>query len=436
MTMKPVILALDLGTTAFKSGLLDGNGQLVDPPLEESYTLNYANGGVTCDPELYAAIALRLLEKAAHAARRHGCKIQAIGISSQAQTCVPLDPCGKPLDDFIVWTDGRATAAAAEVAAALPDYAAHGGFAAPRSQLFLPKVRHWGKTKPDLIHNTWKFLLLNEYIIYRLTGWAFGDTTNQGMSGFFDIARREYSPRALAVAGITSDQLAVTAPAATISQPLDAKIANLVGLPEIPVFSCGNDQSCSAAGSGVLAPGDVHCNFGTAMVIYTLSDTQLTSLAPHQITGISPLTDKYFLLGVESECGNVLEWLYQLLYPGAAYESMYQEAVACDPASGVVPTVVPCGNGRVTITAATVGSPRAAIVRGLLDYYAGRFGELLTGVLQGCEPSQILAAGGLSRSDAWLRFLETRTGLKLQKTAVEHAALLGVDRIIKAKNEM
>ena len=57
-------------------------------------------------------------------------------------------------------------------------------------------------------------------------------------------------------------------------------------MPEVPVYSCGNDQCASAAGAGLLAEGDAVCNFGTATVIYTLRGCQPEWLGPNQIAGI------------------------------------------------------------------------------------------------------------------------------------------------------
>ena len=183
MTDTTAILALDLGTTAFKCGVIRAaDGRLAVPPLVRGYTLNTANGGVTCAPAVYTALTEELLSAAAAAARCLGLTVTGLGLSSQAQTWLPLDAAGRPLADAVVWTDGRATREAAEIADAMPDFAAHSGFSAPSPMQFLPKVRQWVRAEPALAAKTAKYLLLNEFIIWHLTGHTYGDTNLQGLS--------------------------------------------------------------------------------------------------------------------------------------------------------------------------------------------------------------------------------------------------------------
>lgn len=307
------ILALDLGTSAFKTAAVSPVG-LVAEPVSVGYALDHADGRVTCPGERYFGTAMTALRLAADAARGAGWRVEAVGISSQAQTYLALDRAGTPLADAVVWTDGRAAAEAERASEAIPDVAAHCGFQRFTGQQFLPKVMHLfaeHTLRPDAVG---KLLLLNEYVAYRLTGRAFGDETNQGMSGFFDVSRRAWSPAALALAGIRADQLAEVAPAAARSEPLAPEICRALDLSAVPVYLCGNDQTCAAAGVDLNEPGSVLCNFGTAMVIYSRRDDLPSEIRDTQIAGIDPWTGRYFLLGLEGECGNVIEWLAERLH--------------------------------------------------------------------------------------------------------------------------
>src|SRR5438132_13756898 len=108
------------------------------------------------------------------------------------------------------------------------------------------------------------------------------------MSGFYHIAERCWSQAALDYARIVPSQLANVAPAGHIGRPLTREWSDRLGLEPVPVYSCGNDQSCSAAGAGLAMTGDVLCNFGTAMVVYALKDQLPDRLLEKQIAGISP----------------------------------------------------------------------------------------------------------------------------------------------------
>jgi sugar (pentulose or hexulose) kinase len=421
------ILALDLGTTAFKAAPVDESG-VRGRVTVVPYALDYVGGRVTCDPERYVRCAWKALRGAASVAREQSLTIRAIGLSSQAQTYIALDEAGRPVQPAIVWTDASAVAEAEEATRALPDFAREGGFVRPGPLQFLPKVmrfRREGRTAS-------RFALLNEWIAYRLTGELYGDATNQGMSGFYDIARQDWNEGALALAGITAENLAAVAPAAAQSACLTPEACRALDLPAVPVYSCGNDQSCAAVGSGIEEEGDLFCNFGTALVIYALKAQPVQPSSEDHIAGISPLPSRWFLLGLESESGNVIEWLAKLLYPRGGVGRMIEAALRTDTFPSL-PEIRLTGGGRLDIRELSVGCRREELARALLEYYTGRFGELLAAVVGDTPPRCLYAGGGLSRSALWLEFLGERHHLRFQPTAGEHPGLVGVAKIIASR---
>ena len=112
--MRPCILALDLGTTAFKAGLVAA-GRLAATPVVAPYRLDHRpDGAVLCDPALYAETALQALAGAARLAREAGLEPRAVALTSQAQTYIPVDERGRPVGPAVVWTDDRAVREAAK----------------------------------------------------------------------------------------------------------------------------------------------------------------------------------------------------------------------------------------------------------------------------------------------------------------------------------
>ena len=429
------ILALDLGTSAFKAAPVSSAG-LVAEPVSIPYELEHADARVTCPPERYFETAMNAIRHAARSAREAGGRVEAVGISSQAQTYLALDSAGAPLADAVVWTDDRATQEAERATLAIPTVAAHCGFRRFTGQQFLPKVMHLfaeGRNKRDAIG---KLLLLNEYLAYRLTGVAYGDETNQGMSGLFSITSRAWSPAALALAGINAEQLAAVAPAATQTAPLAPEICRALDLRAIPVYQCGNDQTCAAAGVDLDEPGTVLCNFGTAMVVYTRKDSLPGEVLETQIAGIDPLTSRYFLLGLEGECGNVIEWLADRVTPGEGIEHMLRRAAKLEvtPACREFPLppsrAFSLGYWQENFDRyASIMRPEE-IAQTILEGYRARFLQLLEEIRgAGNKTEKLIAAGGLSRSQAWLDFLGQRTPVPFVRALSEHPGLLGIARI-------
>ena len=425
--MKPACIALDLGTSSFKCGLVDASFELVGQPFVETYSVRGAGGEVTFPADDYVRIARRLMKEAAALADKKRLEVVAVGLSSQAQTYVPVGTDGEALADAVVWLDDRAASEAAGMACGFDDFPGHSGFSSPLGKMFLPKIAHLAIHQPDIFDRTWKFLLLNEYLVFKLTGETYGDTCNQGMGGFYDITRRRYSGTALGLAGIGLDKLADAFPAASHGAPMTVTTASELGLKKQPaVFSCGNDQSCSAAGAGLGEEGDALCNFGTAMVVYSPRGAPPRGLATNQIGGINPLTDKYFLLGVESECGNLFDKAYGSSDEWSGFEDMMRRAVSRLEPSGDISE----------IAAADWGEPLDATGRCavLVKRLSDTFGCLLDGVLEGSKPRRLVVSGGLSRSESWTRHLERRHGLSFIRLGNEHPGLSGIAKIVAIKS--
>src|SRR5262249_30991632 len=152
-------------------------------------------------------------------------------------------------------------------------------------------------------------------------------------------------------------------------------------------------------------------NFGTALVVYALKSRPAEPSSETQIAGLSPLPSRWFLLGLESECGNVVEWLAELLYPRPGGGRMIEAALGGERSSSL-PEIRLTGGGRLDIRNLSIGSRREELARALLEYYAAQFGTLLAGVTAvGKPPRRLFAGGGLSRSAAWLEFLGERHNL-------------------------
>ncbi len=435
------IVALDLGTTAFKAAAVTEAGVCCGISVTP-YALEYgAEQSVTCDPWLYVRVAIRTLRRAVRSASAMGLDVEAIGLTSQAQTFVPVDAESRPVGPAIVWTDFRAEAEAEEAARCLPDFAETCGFVRPSALQFLPKVMRLVRTM-DM--RACRFLLLNEWVALNLTGTAFGDTNLQAMGGFLDMRGSHdwgcaWNAPALDLAGISSDQLATIGPAASISAPTRARISRTLGLSHpVAVYSCGNDQSCAAVGAGLEDTRDVFANFGTALVVYALKDRPVVPAASDQIAGISPLprpggpqpSRRRYLLGVESECGNMFEWLAGFVHGRGKGVARVIDAALALGRDSALPDVVPRGGATVDILGLRLDMTPAHVARSLLERYAARFGDLVSGVM-GRRPRRVLAAGGLSRSRAWLDFLSERQDVRIEPAGIEHPGLVGAARIIR-----
>ncbi|MCW3054935.1 MAG: xylulose kinase, partial [Chthonomonadales bacterium] len=198
------------------------------------------------------------------------------------------------------------------------------------------------------------------------------------------------------------------------------------------------DQSCAAVGAGLERAGDILCNFGTALVVYAQKDRPVSPTKEDQIAGIGPMTSQlapsWFLLGLEPECGNVFDWMAKLLYPRGGVEALLTAAFTKDMQvmDRDNPQLVFTGGGRLDLCRLKLDYRREHLARGVVEFYAQRFRELLKDVTaEETGPLRLFASGGLSQNDLWLEFLPYRCGRHLIRTASEHPGLVGIARIIQ-----
>ena len=64
---------------------------------------------------------------------------------------------------------------------------------------------------------------------------------------------------------------------------------------------------------------------------------------------------------------------------------------------------------------------------------AERFDLLLEGLGHDRTQGRLIAAGGLSRSNSWIRFLESRHNQTYERAPHEHSSLIGIARVIERK---
>ena len=109
-----VSIALDLGTTSIKAGLLDHRGQLGNIVALPAPEITVNNGRYESDARLYAATAEQVLE---HCLAQTTTK-PPLGLCSQRSSFLIWDKtCGQPLTPLISWQDNRGAASCETVRA-------------------------------------------------------------------------------------------------------------------------------------------------------------------------------------------------------------------------------------------------------------------------------------------------------------------------------
>ena len=267
-------LGIDLGTSGVKAILVDEDRALVgeaSAPLTLSRPRPLWSEQNPDDWWRATQNAVRALSS--------GSRLDAvagIGLSGQMHGAVLLDRSDAVLRPAILWNDGRAGAACAELERREPDSRRiTGNLAMPG--FTAPKLIWVAQHEPDLFSRTARVLLPKDWIRLRLTGEAVSEPSDAAGTLWLDVARRAWSPAMLAATGLDERHMPRLVEGSEVSGRLSAKAAEALGLKAgIPVAGGGGDNAAGAVGIGVVHPGSAFLSLGTSGVIFVADETLKT----------------------------------------------------------------------------------------------------------------------------------------------------------------
>lgn len=428
MDRNTALTVLDTGTAFFKCGSVDCNNEELICSASEKFEL-YQNAEICeSDFEQCYQTALKVLDRVIPETIQQGYAIPSLLITSQAQTFVPVDEDFNPLSKGIVWLDARAEDEQKYLTEQLPDFQKTAGFSQPFSSLYVSKLLWLKNNKPDIYKRAKCFPLINEFIVYKLTGEFYSDYTNFGMSGILDIRKKELNTRILEILELSADNFAEIKDAVSISYNLKSELKKRFDLKnDLSVYFCGNDQSVSAAGAGIERVGEISANFGTAMVVYTYLDNLPDIITPDQIAGLSPAGAEYFLLNVET-VGNIIDNIKNSHFPQVSYDEFFSKYYIIKDID--LPDNVRVVNGKLIGLDGFDPEKQAGFT---VKYFLNRLCFHLSQIEKQVKAEKLYISGGMTKSSVWIDLLKENISRQIILNNSREAGLIGAVTIYKRR---
>jgi sugar (pentulose or hexulose) kinase len=388
-------LVLDIGTSDIKCGCFDANQNILSLH-HQTFPMSQNQGTFEIDFNLFFNTTIDLLKECLAEQTIKRSTIGALLITSQAQTFTAVDADFQPLHNGIVWLDERAEKEALYLKERLPDFVKASGFSRPLSGLYVSKLLWLKNNKPDLFKKARAFPLINEYLVYKLTGEFFSDSTSFGMSGMYDFRHNGINPELLSILDLTKDFFPKIEKAAVKCDLISKHIQQTWKLNDrFPVFLCGNDQGASACGAGLRHTGDVNINFGTAMVFYTITEFLQDQLHDNQIAGKHPVGDDFFLLNVEGDFGIQIRRLKDKFFNHGTFDQLFQTYNQYPDVKAEKPLLEEADMNFVS----PADSHR--LCAGIIKYYLARLKAHFAQISQAVPLKSIFLSGGMIQSKVW-----------------------------------
>ncbi len=422
---KKLFLVLDIGTSDLKCASVTDEGQIVARD-QRPFPMVQQGPAFEVDFERFFDTANALLKTCLAQKTVWQAGVQALLITSQAQTFAPVDADFRPLRPGIVWLDERAGEEAEFLRQRLPEFSAMAGFARPLPSLYVSKLLWLKRHESAVFQEARAFPLIHEFLAQRLTRRFYSDSTNFGMGGLYDFRSGTLNAAILSILERTEESFPDVGPAASRGEMIRKSIQKEWNWPEpFPVFLCGNDQGASASGAGLTRAGDMTINFGTAQVFYAITDALVTELSESQIAGKHPVGEYYFLLSFEPDFGLRMRQLKEAFFLQDSYDDLFQTYFQYGQTPADRSLFEKPWWQRLS------GSEARRACAGVIRFYIERFGAHMSQIQEAVPVRNIFVSGGLSRSEVFLKILRNVLGRSFSVANRADAGLIGAVKIYK-----
>jgi sugar (pentulose or hexulose) kinase len=442
MSPNPLVIGIDCSTTACKAIAWDAEGRAVAEGRATYPLLQPAPGWYEQDAEQWwngVCVALKELLGRVDAAR-----LDALCITHQRESFVPVDSQGQPIRHAMLWLDERSRAQVAFLEQTIGRERLHRLTGKPlTTNPSLPKIVWLIDNEPEVVARAAKFLDVHAFLVHRLTGQFRTSLACADPMGLVDMQAHTWAADLIGELGLRVENFSdLVAPGVVIGHVSQAAAA-ITGLPAgLAVIAGAGDGQCAGLGANATGGGRVALNMGTAVVGGTFNVEYLTELAFRTL--YAPVSGYYYLESVIQGGVVTVAWfvdkfashLRGTASPLSPEEMLEAEAAKVPPGSlGLV--LVPYWSNAMTpywdtaasgITVGWTGAHgREHFYRAILEGIAFEqrlIGDAMTAAI-GHPLGEYVVMGGGSRSRLWCQIIADVTGVPVVRSTTSEATCLG-----------
>ncbi len=404
-----MFLGLDIGTSSVKAVLVDEHDTVV---AQASTPLNVSRPQPLFseqDPDDWWRSTVSSVTALPHALRA---KVVAVGLTGQMHGATLLDDSDKPLRPAILWNDGRSARECDELEKAEPRARAiTGNMVMPG--FTAPKLLWVRKHEPEVFRKVKTVLLPKDYVRLRLTSEKYSDMSDAAGTSWLDVAERDWSDAMLDATGLVRSHMPALVEGTSPAGKLAKSVADALGIPTVSVAGGAGDNAASAAGMGVVKPGQAFLSLGTSGVLFVTTDRFRPNpdKAAHAFCHCFP--NRWHQMAVLLSAASALDWVVGLT------GRSHQELVAAAQARGLqrhTPLFLPYLSGERTphndacsrgvFFGMTAEASSADLAMSVLEGVAFAFADGMDVLLEsGGDIHEISMAGGGARFPYWGKLL-------------------------------
>lgn len=393
------------------------------------------------DPVLWKEAMEENLRACVRYGKEAGEKVEAVALTAQRSSVIPVDEKGHALRPAIMWQDKRVTG----ILEGLKDREAQ-IFSLTGSRLNPvfsgPKMAWIRACEPEIYEKAHKLAVVADYLIYHMTGQWVTDATYGSRSLLMNLSSRQWDPELLELFGIQEEKLCPIIEPGSAAGFTTEELGKRTGItPGIPVITAGGDQQCAALGMGIIRPGTIEISAGTGAYIIGAASCIPEGLTENVICNASAIPGAYVLESGILSCASAFNWFLRLCY-GMTEENRRQvyervnlemeKALEKEDSLLVLPFFQGRGTpdwnsaARGTFHNMTLGTERGDLARAVLEGLCCEISvniDIIRGYIG--REGRIYGCGGLVNSPVFLKLLSGTCGSCIDTYTDNEAAAIG-----------
>jgi gluconokinase len=438
--LDPLVVALDIGSTATRGGVHDASGRRVhglQHKVPHAFTVA-PDGTSVIDPNQVTSEVEQVLD-AVTGERRLGKRIAGVALDTFAASLIAVDAAGRALTPCLTYADSRSADAVAALRNELDEPAVQQRTGTRlHTSYHAPRLRWLATAEPRVFAATASWWSLGEYVLARLIGHPLAGMSTVAWTGLLDRRTGELDAELLTAAGARPEQFSppLVAPG-DVPEPAPARWPALARAAWFPVIT---DGFASNIGAGATDATVLTAATATSGALRVLLDGPADPL-PFGLWNYRVDARRTLLGGAINDVGRAVSWAQGTLQLGSELATVLTAAP-----SDATPLVLPyltgerapgwVGGARAIFGGVSAATDADALFRGVIEGVAMTYARVAD-ELRPAAPRvvEVAAAGRVSNDQPeWLQVLADVLGQPVthvvrRRSTQRGTALLALDTL-------
>ncbi|GAA4753656.1 gluconokinase [Modestobacter marinus] len=432
--LDPLVLALDVGSTASRGDVYDAAGRPVEGGRQKvaHQFRTAADGTSEIDPDQVVDEIARVVTDLT--ARLPEGRVAGVALDTFASSLVGVGADGRAVTPCYTYADSRCGPQVTALRRELDEARVQQRTGCRLHSSYLPARLRWlRETDPDRFAAARRWTSLGEYVWLRLLGTTAAGTSTAAWTGLLDRRTGRWDPEMLDVAGVGPDQLSEVRdpdhPLSDVDPEVGRRWPALAGARWFAPIADGFASNLGAGADDETTAALAAATSGAVRVLVPDVPEHL----PPGLWCYRVDSRRSLLGGALNDVGRVITWLQGTVQLGEEDPDRLM-AAAPDPAT---PLVLPYLSGerstgwaasaRAVLSGVSTATDGPALFRGAMEGVALSYGRIADQLrAAGGEPQRIVASGRVAQElPGWLQVVADVLGAPVEPVTIKRATLHG-----------